>query len=110
MPLILDALAVSGAEFRVLASPWTAPPWMKDNSDWNGGSLKPEHQATFAAYLVRYIKAKRDEANVETPAVETSEMRKTTLVKPTLVAPKSTSEPASAKVVNVVDEGDDAGK
>ncbi len=57
LPMIKAAQAVEGADFKILASPWTAPPWMKDNNTWNGGELKPEHYSTFAAYIVEYIKA-----------------------------------------------------
>ncbi len=55
LPMIKDAQAVAGADFKILASPWTAPPWMKSNNAWNGGELKPEHYATFAKYIVKYI-------------------------------------------------------
>jgi glucosylceramidase len=55
IPLILDAAAVEGADFRIIASPWTAPPWMKDNYDWNGGSLLPEYFDTWALYFCKYI-------------------------------------------------------
>ncbi|MDQ8182060.1 glycoside hydrolase family 30 protein [Pelagicoccus sp. SDUM812005] len=57
LPLIKDAQAVGGAQFELLASPWTAPPWMKDNETWFGGSLKPEHERTFARYIAKYLKA-----------------------------------------------------
>jgi glucosylceramidase len=57
LPMIKAAQAVDGADFKILASPWTAPPWMKTNNDWNGGELKPEHYSTFAAYIVKYIQA-----------------------------------------------------
>jgi glucosylceramidase len=40
-----------------MASPWTAPPWMKDNNTWNGGELKPEFYPVFAQYIVKYIRA-----------------------------------------------------
>ncbi len=59
IPLIQDALAQEGAELKIIASPWTAPPWMKDNQDWNAGSLLPEHYATFARYMVKYLQAYR---------------------------------------------------
>ncbi|TWU29813.1 glycoside hydrolase family 30 protein [Bythopirellula polymerisocia] len=55
VPLIKDALAVPEAKFKIIASPWTAPPWMKDNDTWNGGSLKPEYHATWALYFSKYI-------------------------------------------------------
>jgi glucosylceramidase len=57
IPLIKDAMAIKGAEFKIIASPWTAPPWMKDNNDWNDGALKPEYYKTWALYFSKYIKA-----------------------------------------------------
>ncbi|NDV63236.1 glycoside hydrolase family 30 protein [Puniceicoccales bacterium CK1056] len=57
LPLIKSAQAVAGADFRILASPWTAPPWMKDNKTWNGGKLLPEYYGVFSDYLVKYIRA-----------------------------------------------------
>ena len=41
IPLIKDAQNVSKNGFKIVASPWTAPPWMKDNNDWYGGKLLP---------------------------------------------------------------------
>ncbi|MEO5915975.1 MAG: glycoside hydrolase family 30 protein [Luteolibacter sp.] len=61
LPMIKQALQVPGADFKILASPWTAPPWMKTNGKWNAGSLKPEHYQTFSDYIVRYIKAYKEE-------------------------------------------------
>lgn len=55
LPMIEEAMAVKGADFRILASPWTAPPWMKTNQTWNGGRLMEEHYGTFADYIVRYL-------------------------------------------------------
>ncbi len=57
LPLIKDSQKVAGADFRILASPWTAPPWMKDNGTWNGGKLLPRYKSTFAQYLAKYIDA-----------------------------------------------------
>lgn len=34
IPLILDAKKASKDGFNIIASPWTAPPWMKDNKHW----------------------------------------------------------------------------
>jgi glucosylceramidase len=61
VPLIKDAMAVSGSGFRIIASPWTAPPWMKDNNAWNDGSLKPELYPTWALYFSKYIRAYAEE-------------------------------------------------
>ncbi|MFZ6032561.1 MAG: glycoside hydrolase family 30 protein [Melioribacter sp.] len=57
VPLIKDARKISAEGFKLLASPWTAPPWMKDNNDWNGGSLKPEYYPVWAKFFVKYIEA-----------------------------------------------------
>lgn len=59
--MIQDALKVPGADFNILASPWTSPPWMKTNNTWNGGELLKEHYKTFADYIVKYIENYRDE-------------------------------------------------
>ena len=56
VPLIQDAMKCEGANFKILASPWTAPPWMKDNHDWNNGSLLPEYYSTWALYFSKYIR------------------------------------------------------
>jgi glucosylceramidase len=60
LPLIKDAL-VRQPQLKIVASPWTAPAWMKDNNDFyskgKGGSLLPEHYDTFARYMVKYLKA-----------------------------------------------------
>ncbi|CAN0586298.1 unnamed protein product, partial [Ectocarpus sp. 12 AP-2014] len=42
IPMIKDAMRFSDDGFKLLASPWTASPWMKDNKDWVGGKLLPE--------------------------------------------------------------------
>lgn len=57
IPVIQQAQSVSKEGFKLIASPWTAPPWMKDNGDWNGGSLLPEYYATWANYFSKYLKS-----------------------------------------------------
>jgi glucosylceramidase len=37
IPMIREAMEISEDGFKIVASPWTAPPWMKDNNDWRGG-------------------------------------------------------------------------
>lgn len=61
LPLIKAAQAVDGADFKIIASPWTAPPWMKTNQDWNGGELLLDHYPTFALYISKYIRAYKSE-------------------------------------------------
>ncbi|MBT8376753.1 MAG: glycosyl hydrolase family 30, partial [Bacteroidia bacterium] len=57
IPFIKDAMAVSQDGFKILSSPWTAPPWMKDNKDWRGGKLLPEYYDTWALFFSKYIDA-----------------------------------------------------
>ena len=57
IPMIKDAMAISTDGFKIIASPWTAPPWMKDNNDWKGGKLLPQYRSTWALYFARYLKA-----------------------------------------------------
>lgn len=59
LPMIQAARAVSRDGFKIIASPWTAPPWMKDNNDWRGGKLLPQHYDTWALFFSKYIDAYR---------------------------------------------------
>jgi len=61
IPFIKDAMAVSEDGFKIIASPWTAPPWMKDNQDWRGGKLLPEYFETWALFFSKYREAYRAE-------------------------------------------------
>lgn len=57
IPMIKDAMAISKEGFNIIASPWTAPPWMKDNNDWRGGKLLPEYNDTWALFFSKYLEA-----------------------------------------------------
>lgn len=61
IPMIKDAMAKSKDGFKILSSPWTAPPWMKDNNDWRGGKLLPEYNETWALYFSKYVDAYKAE-------------------------------------------------
>lgn len=61
IPFIKDALAVSEDGFRIISSPWTAPPWMKDNKEWVGGKLLPEYYEAWALFFSKYIDAYKAE-------------------------------------------------
>ncbi len=55
IPLIKEAMAVSKDGFKIIASPWTAPPWMKDNKDWRGGKLLLTYYDTWALFFLKYL-------------------------------------------------------
>ena len=61
IPMIKDAMAISKDGFKIISSPWTAPPWMKDNQDWRGGKLLPEYYDTWALFFSKYLDAYRQE-------------------------------------------------
>ncbi len=61
IPMIKDAMASSRDGFKIIASPWTAPPWMKDNNDWKGGKLLPQYYDTWALFFSKYLTAYKNE-------------------------------------------------
>ena len=61
IPIILEAKSISKDGFNIIASPWSAPPWMKDNNNYVGGKLLPEYNTTFALYFSKYIEAYKKE-------------------------------------------------
>ncbi|EWM12412.1 ricin-type beta-trefoil lectin domain protein [Kutzneria sp. 744] len=42
-------------QLKVMASPWTAPPWMKDNNSYIQGWLQSQYYQAYANYFVKYI-------------------------------------------------------
>ncbi len=61
IPMILEAKAISKEGFKIIASPWTSPPWMKDNKKYVGGKLLPEYNDSFALYFSKYLEAYKKE-------------------------------------------------
>ncbi|XP_026546559.1 glucosylceramidase [Notechis scutatus] len=60
IPIIHRAKAMSKRPISLMASPWTAPIWMKTNEDWKGkGWLKGQAgdsiHKTWASYFVRFL-------------------------------------------------------
>ena len=61
IPMIKEAMEISQDGFKIISSPWTAPPWMKDNKDWVGGKLLPEYYETWALFFSKYLDAYKAE-------------------------------------------------
>jgi glucosylceramidase len=61
IPMILEAKAISKEGFKIIASPWSCPPWMKDNKKYVGGKLLPEFNDAFALYFSKYLNAYKKE-------------------------------------------------
>lgn len=50
------ALQLTSNKLKLMATPWTAPPWMKDHRVWTGYSLLlEEHFQTWADYIIKFF-------------------------------------------------------
>ena len=58
IPVVHEVMSIN-PQLRVIASPWSAPAWMKDSENLIGGALLPQFESTYADYLVKYIDAYR---------------------------------------------------
>jgi len=56
IPILKSIIAINPS-IKILASPWTAPRWMKTNGSYVGGSLNTNYYDAYARYFVRYIQA-----------------------------------------------------
>jgi glucosylceramidase len=56
LPVLRRALAIN-PDLKVMASPWSAPAWMKTSDKLIGGTLRPDAFGPFAEYLARYVDA-----------------------------------------------------
>lgn len=58
--MLKEILAIN-PDIKIIAAPWSAPVWMKDNGKSKGGSLKTEFYGTYANYFVKYIQGMKKE-------------------------------------------------
>lgn len=64
IPVLKEILAINSA-LKIMASPWTAPRWMKVRDlatqapfdSWTSGQLNPAYYEDYALYFVKYIRA-----------------------------------------------------
>lgn len=56
IPVLREALAIN-PRLQVMASPWSAPGWMKTSDSLVQGTLWPEYYGAFARYLLAYVDA-----------------------------------------------------
>ena len=54
IPLLQEIVALNPS-IKILACPWSAPLWMKDNNNAKGGSLLTKYYPVYASYFVKYI-------------------------------------------------------
>ena len=60
IPVLKQILAID-PKIQLLASPWSAPVWMKTNHRAQGGVLEPKYFQAYATYLVKYIQGMKAE-------------------------------------------------
>ncbi|ADU31746.1 carbohydrate-binding protein [Evansella cellulosilytica] len=58
---VLQEIVDIQEDIKIMASPWSAPAWMKEPETLNGGRLKEEHYDTYANYFVKFIEAYQEE-------------------------------------------------
>jgi glucosylceramidase len=56
LPVVQRALAIN-PQLKIVASPWSAPGWMKTSGSLIKGTLWPNTYGFFARYLLRYVEA-----------------------------------------------------
>ena len=60
IPLLKEIITIN-PNIKILATPWSAPVWMKDNSSSVGGNLLVRYYNVYANYFLKYIKAMKAE-------------------------------------------------
>jgi glucosylceramidase len=60
IPVLKEILAIN-PKIKILASPWSAPLWMKTTGKAQGGVLLPEYFPAYAKYWVKYIQGMKAE-------------------------------------------------
>lgn len=56
IPLIKSAIQLN-PKLKVMASPWSAPAWMKTSDNLIGGLLNPDYYGAYSNYFTKFIKA-----------------------------------------------------
>ena len=54
---ILKKILLINPNIKILATPWSAPIWMKTNNSFIGGNLQTQYYAAYAKYFVKYFTA-----------------------------------------------------
>jgi len=60
IPVLQEIVAIR-PDLKIMATPWSAPAWMKTNGDLrNGGQLRNDLLNSYAQYFVAYLEAMAD--------------------------------------------------
>ena len=58
---LLKAILLINPNIKILATPWSAPAWMKTNNSLIGGKLQTQYYGVYANYFVKYIQKMQQE-------------------------------------------------
>jgi len=63
IPMILEASSIPGADFKIIASPWSPPSWMKtgETAEMTNGTLLPKYYGLWAEYMSKYVTAYKEQ-------------------------------------------------
>ena len=59
IPILHQILSINPT-IQIMATPWSAPAWMKTNNSMIGGSLRCEYYDVYAKYFVKYIQSMKE--------------------------------------------------
>ncbi|CAK0765500.1 glucosylceramidase [Gammaproteobacteria bacterium] len=59
VPVLREIIAIN-PNIKIIATPWSAPPWMKTSGGFIGGKLSPKYYQAYANYFVKYLRAMKD--------------------------------------------------
>lgn len=62
IPMILEASKIKDADFKIIASPWSPPSWMKEGetATMTNGFLVKKYYGVWAKYLSKYVSAYKE--------------------------------------------------
>lgn len=70
IPVLKEILTIN-PNLSIMASPWSAPAWMKTNKCTKGGSLIPAYFDVYANYFVNYIRSMQEHGiNIEAITIQ----------------------------------------
>ena len=58
---LLKEILIINPKILIMATPWSAPLWMKDVSSFKGGKLQTQYYDVYAKYFVKYIQQMKAE-------------------------------------------------
>ncbi|MCC4226808.1 glycoside hydrolase family 30 protein [Zunongwangia profunda] len=74
IPVMKEILSIQ-PDIKIMASPWSAPIWMKTNKNIRGGKLRKNTYGVYARYFVKYVEAMRQQGiNIDAVTIQNEPM------------------------------------